>query len=123
MVVKGTLQDKAKKTYRGSIDFKSGCKGADGEETEDVLVLSKDAVNKSVPLILCNEEDIAGEHASTIGKLGDGILFYMQSRGLSKENAEKIMAQAKIRSVASRIEDENINEKINAFMEKVFQNG
>ncbi|MBR7063960.1 MAG: SufD family Fe-S cluster assembly protein [Treponema sp.] len=120
MVVKGTLQDKAQKIYRGSIDFKGGCKGAEGEEIEDVLVLSKDAINKSIPLILCDEEDIAGEHASTIGKLSKEILFYMQSRGISKTEAEKIMTEAKIRDVASAIPSKEIVSKIESFMEKVF---
>ena len=120
MVVKGTLQDKAQKIYRGSIDFKGGCKGAEGEEIEDVLVLSKDAINKSIPLILCDEEDIAGEHASTIGKLSKEILFYMQQRGISKTEAEKIMTEAKIRDVASAIPSKEIVSKIESFMEKVF---
>ena len=120
MTAQGTLQDKAVKTYRGSIDFIKGSEGSTGNEYEEVLLLSPDVVNKSIPLILCGEEDIAGEHGSTIGKLGDDTLFYMQSRGIAKQEAEKMMARAKIARVASGIPDEATIEKINAYLDEVF---
>lgn len=120
MTARGTLQDKAAKTYRGSIDFIKGSAGAAGNEYEEVLLLSPTVVNKSIPLILCGEEDIAGEHGSTIGKLGDDTLFYMQSRGIAKSEAEMLMARAKIVRVAALIPDEATVEKINAYLDEVF---
>ena len=120
MTAQGTLQDKAAKTYRGSIDFIKGAAGAAGNEYEEVLLLSPTVVNKSIPLILCGEEDIAGEHGSTIGKLGDDTLFYMQSRGIAKREAEMLMARAKVARVADLIPDEGTVEKINAYLDEVF---
>lgn len=120
MSVKGTLQDEAQKTYRASIDFKNGCSGAEGQEMEETLLLSARALNKSIPLILCDEEDVAGEHGATIGKLSEDVLFYMQSRGIAKTDAEKIMARAKIASVASLIKDDDVTQKINAYLDEAF---
>ena len=120
MTARGTLHDKAAKTYRGSIDFIKGSEGAAGNEYEEVLLLSPDVVNKSIPLILCGEEDIAGEHGSTIGKLGEDTLFYMQSRGIAKPEAEKLMTRAKVARVAELIPDEGTIEKINAYLDEVF---
>lgn len=120
MTAQGTLQDKAAKTYRGSIDFINGSAGATGNEYEEVLLLSPTVVNKSIPLILCGEEDIAGEHGSTIGKLGNDTLFYMESRGITKPEAEMLMARAKIVRVAALIPDEATVEKINAYLDEVF---
>ena len=85
-----------------------------------MLLLSPDVVNKSIPLILCGEEDIAGEHGSTIGKLGEDTLFYMQSRGIAKPEAEKLMTRAKVARVAELIPDEGTIEKINAYLDEVF---
>ena len=62
MNVYGTLRDKAEKNYRGTIDFKNGCAGSVGEETEDALLLSPLVKNNSIPVILCDEEDVQGEH-------------------------------------------------------------
>lgn len=120
MSAKGTLRGRAAKTYRGSIDFINGCAGSTGNEYEEVLLLSPDVVNKSIPLILCGEEDIAGEHGSTIGKLGEDTLFYMQSRGIGKPEAEKLMVRAKVSSVASLIPDEGTVELINTYMDEAF---
>ena len=118
MKVNGTLLDGASKTYRGTIDFKNGCAGAKGNEMEEVLLLSPKAVNKSIPVILCDEEDVEGEHGATIGRLSKEMLFYMESRGISEAEAEKIMSRAKIQAAASLIPDEDIKEKINAFLDK-----
>lgn len=117
MNVAGTLLENAAKTYRGTIDFKNGCAGSKGNEMEEVLLLSPKAVNKSLPVILCDEEDVEGEHGATIGRLSSEVLFYMQSRGISEEEAEKILSRAKIQAAADLIGDETIIEKIRAFYE------
>lgn len=120
MKVAGSLADSSKKTYRGTIDFKSGSAGSSGNEQEETLLLGENVVNNSMPVILCTEEDISGEHGATIGSLSDEILFYMEARGISRENAEKIIARAKIQAVSSEINDEETVEKINAEMNSIF---
>ena len=69
MTADGVLQGGAKKIYRGTIDFKNGSAGAVGDEKETVLLLSDDVVNQTIPLILCSEEDVQGNHGASIGKL------------------------------------------------------
>ncbi len=115
MAVAGTLVDEAMKTYRGTIDFKRGCSGAKGNETEETLLLSPKAVNRSVPIILCDEEDVEGEHGATIGRLNDDMLFYMESHGISKDEACALMARAKINAVNARIPDEGTRETVDSF--------
>ena len=112
MHVNGTLEDSAIKTYRGTIDFKNGCSGSKGNEMEEVLLLSPACVNKSLPVILCDEEDVEGEHGSTIGKLSKEMLFYMQTRGISQAEAEKLLSRAKIQFAANFIPSEEIKQKI-----------
>ena len=102
------------------IDFKNGCQGASGNEQEETLLLTPTVVNKSIPVILCDEEDVAGEHGATIGKLSNDILFYMNAHGISKEAAEKIMCLAKINNVAAAVPDENLKEKISQYVEEAF---
>ena len=120
MSVKGTLKDSSQKTYRGTIDFKNGCSGAIGDEQEDTLLLSPTVLNKSLPVILCDEEDVSGEHGATIGRLSEEVLFYMKSRGIPKVAAENIIARAKIQSVVSLIPDEKTAELIQKYMDGVF---
>ena len=120
MMVYGSLKDNAKKTYRGTIDFKNGCQGAVGNEQEETLLLNPQVVNKSIPVILCDEEDVAGEHGSTIGKLSNDVLFYMNAHGISQTEAEKIMTMSKINRVSSLIPDEKLKTRIAEYIEEAF---
>lgn len=108
----GVLKNNAQKVFRGTIDFIKGCAGAVGDEKEDVLLIDEDVVNKTVPLILCAEEDVEGTHGATIGKLSDEVLFYFMARGINEENAYKLMIDGRIAEVASKIEDEKTKDYI-----------
>ena len=119
MQVDGTLKDNAQKAYRGTIDLKKGCCGAKGHEMEETLLLSPKTVNKSLPVILCDEEDVEGEHGATIGRLSSDILFYMQSRGISEKEAEVLLSRAKIQAAVDLIPDEQVKEQIGTFLEKL----
>ena len=118
MIVKGVVGDAALKVYRGTIDFKRGCTDATGDEQEETLLMSKTAINKSIPMILCDEENVAGTHGATLGRLGADELFYMQSRGISEEEAKLMMKKAKVLSVASKIPSEEVRQKIENWLEK-----
>ena len=76
-------------------------------ENETVLMLGEDAVNKTVPLILCAEETVEGTHGATIGELDGDTLFYFESRGIDKTGAEHIMARAAIERIARDSGDED----------------
>lgn len=119
MQVDGTLKDKAQKAYRGTIDLKKGCCGAKGHEMEETLLLSPKAINKSLPVILCDEEDVEGEHGATIGRLSSDILFYMESRGISEKEAEILMSRAKIQAAIDLIGDEKIEDQISSFLDNL----
>ncbi|BBF43112.1 iron-sulfur cluster assembly protein SufD [Lachnospiraceae bacterium KM106-2] len=104
--VNGILEDHAFKLFRGTIDFKKGAKGANGEEAEEVLLIGNDMINKTVPLILCEEEEVQGNHGATIGKLSEEVMFYLQSRGLKTEEVYTMIANAKIDLLCQKIQDE-----------------
>ena len=117
MKTDGTVKDNTTKTYRGTIDMRKGCCGSKGNEMETTLLLSPEAVVKAAPIILCGEEDISAEHGSTIGKLSPEMLFYMNTRGIDQQTAERLLTRAKISACASDIPDESVQEEINAWLE------
>ena len=108
----GVLADRASKLMRGTIDFRTGCSGSVGNETEDVLLLSEEVRNQSVPVILCSEEDVVGNHGASIGRPDEDMLFYMGTRGVDEETACEMLAQAKIDSVIRKIPDVSIRERL-----------
>ena len=94
MHASGVLADAAKKTMRETIDLVHGAKDARGNEAETVLVTGDDVVNKTLPTILCDEEDVQGNHGATIGSIGPDQLNYLADRGLSREEAESLFVRA-----------------------------
>ena len=113
----GVLSGKAVKIFRGTIDFQKGCAGSVGNEKEDVLLLDDTIVNQTIPLILCNEEDVEGNHGATIGKLDEELLLYLESRGISEEAVYAMMAQARIDSICHKISDEEMKKKVQEYLE------
>ncbi len=119
MIFRGVLLDEAEKIFRGTLDFKAGSAGSVGDEQEDTLLLSPDVINRTIPVILCGEEDVDGRHGASIGQLGDDTLFYMESRGIDEETAKKIMIRARMESIARLIPDEAIIVRIQQFIRTI----
>lgn len=110
--VDGTLKDAASKTFRGTIDFKKGSSQSVGAETESVLLLGDDIVNKTIPVILCAEEDVEGSHGATIGDLDEETLFYFASRGIDKDAAQEIVARGKMEVLYRKIQDDEVEQLV-----------
>ena len=106
LAANGVLSGRSRKTLRGTIDLIRGCKGAEGSENETVLLVDDAVRNKTVPVILCNEDDVAGNHGATIGHIRDEQLFYLASRGLPREAAEAMFVGAVLEQAAIDAPDE-----------------
>lgn len=90
----GVLNEAAKKTLRATIDLVRGAKDAQGNEIETVMILGDDVVNKTMPVILCDEDDVAGNHGATIGSVSPEQLDYLAARGFSRQAAEQLFIRA-----------------------------
>ena len=110
--VQGALKDRAVKHFKGTIDFKKGCKKAVGNENEGCMLLSSTAKSLALPMLLCSEEDVEGNHSSSSGKADDKELFYIMTRGFEKKEAEKLLVRAKFNSILQNITDEELKEKV-----------
>lgn len=110
--VQGALTDKAKKHFKGTINFKKGCKKATGNENESCMLLSDTAKSLALPMLLCSEEDVEGNHSSSAGKIGEKELFYIMSRGFKLKEAMKLMVRAKFNKILENIDNEELKEEI-----------
>ena len=110
--VQGALKDKAKKNFKGTIDFKKGCKKATGEENENCMLLSDTAKSIALPMLLCSEEDVEGAHSSSAGKVGEKELFYIMSRGFELKEAQKLLVRANFNKILENIKNDDLKEKV-----------
>ena len=110
--VYGALKDKARKSFKGTIDFKTGCKKAVGNENEYCMLLSKTAKSKALPMLLCSEDDVQGNHSNSAGKIDEDKLYYIMTRGISKKEAQKLIVKAKFNGVLEKIADEDLKQEL-----------
>ncbi len=121
--VLGMLDGLAQKSFKGIIDFKRGAKQSVGEEKEFALMLSKGVKSKSLPVLLCGEEDVLGVHATSSGKLLDDAIFYITSRGISGVDAKKLLVKAKFNVILSRLFDEKIAKEVSEKIDRSIESG
>ena len=110
--VEGALADTSKKHFKGTIDFKKGAKKARGNENESCVLLASTAKSVSLPMLLCSEEDVEGNHSTSAGRLDDKSLFYIMSRGFNKKEAMKLVLRAKFNKILDNIKDNNLRKDI-----------
>ena len=116
--VQGVLKDTAKKNFKGTIDFKKGCKKAIGNENEYCVLLSDKARSIALPMLLCTEEDVIGNHSTASGKIDSQSLFYIMSRGLSEQEAIQLLIKANFNKIIENIKDESMKDLVIQELEK-----
>ena len=112
MELQGVLTDKSTKNLKFTIDFKTGCTGAKGRENESCMLLSDDASYRSLPILLCTEDDVEGAHSAAAGQVDPGQLFYIMSRGFEKKEAIKMLVKAKYNEITEKIIDEALRKEV-----------
>lgn len=110
--VQGALKDESKKHFKETIDFKKGCKKAKGNENEFCILLSDKAKSLALPMLLCTEDDVEGNHSTASGKVDNKDLFYIMSRGISYKDAIKLLVKAKFNQIIQTIKDEQLKQEI-----------
>lgn len=108
----GALKDKAHKNFKGIVDLRRGCTKADGKIGDYSMMLSDEVINKSAPILLNEEKEVAGKHAASVGRMNKEMLFYIMSRGFSKKQAESMMLEANFAPALDKIEDEDLRKLI-----------
>lgn len=108
----GAIDGNCKKNFKGTIDFKKGCKKAKGNENEFCLLLSEEAKSIALPMLLASEEDVEGNHSTASGKVEKEILFYIMSRGISYKDAVKLIVKSRFNKIIERIQDEEVKNRV-----------
>lgn len=112
ITVKGALAGKSKKVLKSTLDFISGACDSKGKETETVLALSDQVLNLSAPLLLCGEDRVEGEHATSTGKPDEEKLFYLMSRGFSRQDAKRLLVEASFTPILNKIPVSELRQEI-----------
>jgi Fe-S cluster assembly protein SufD len=93
-VVRSAATDRAYGNVAGTVRIEAGAHRAAATLRSDALVLSRDAHVDATPALEIAANDVSAYHAATIGSLDEDALFYVQTRGIARGIAQRMMALA-----------------------------
>jgi Fe-S cluster assembly protein SufD len=102
LLFKGAVADRARSVYSGLIRIRRGARRADARQSNHNLVLSEGAHADSVPNLDIDENDVRCSHASTVGPIDEEQRYYIESRGVEPEVAERLVVQGFFADLARR---------------------
>ena len=107
-LVKSVLLDKSSGVYQGKIYVDERAQKTNGYQLSKALILSEDSEFNSKPEIEIYADDVKCSHGSTSGNIDQNALFYLMSRGLSKEQANKMIVKGSLYEVIETITEHDI---------------
>jgi Fe-S cluster assembly protein SufD len=114
LLYKGGLLGGARNIFNGTLSISPGARGSDAAQTMRNLVLSRHAHAEANPFLEILNSDVRAAHAAATGRVDDQHLFYLQSRGIPRDQArrlvvfgffEEILEQVGVPAVRRRLED------------------
>lgn len=90
-------------TYRGMVKVYPGCKSVKVNVRCDALLLDEISRTDTYPVMEIEEEDVEVAHEATVSKIGEEQLFYLQSRGLTEEEAVKMIVNGFFRDFTKEL--------------------
>jgi Fe-S cluster assembly protein SufD len=109
LLYKAALTEKASEVWYGTVRIRKGASGSDANQTSRNLLLSSRAKAAPIPVLEIEQYDILRcSHGATAGPLDEEQLFYLESRGVDHEEAERMLVGAFFHEVLDRIPDQAV---------------
>jgi len=113
---KGVLDDRAKAVFSGKIHVRQIEQKTDAIQSNQNLLLSEDATVDTKPQLEIFADDVKCTHGGTVGQIDDEGVFYLQSRGLSKDQARNMMIQAFAGEVTHKVKLESLRDTLDEWV-------
>ena len=123
LLYKGALDDVSRAVFRGIIRVHPGAQHSDAYQTNRNLLLSEQARADSLPNLEIEADDVKCSHGATIGQLDEDHLFYLMSRGIPRERAERLVVLGFLGEVLSRLPLGGVGEKVTRVIEEKLRHG
>jgi Fe-S cluster assembly protein SufD len=120
LLFKGALKDNSRSVWQGMIYVAPGAQKTDGYQANRNLVLSPKARADSIPGLEILADDVRCTHGATVGKIDSDMVFYLRSRGIPYEEAERLIVEGFFDPIMQRIPFEGVRSRFqNAITEKM----
>ncbi|WP_135549023.1 Fe-S cluster assembly protein SufD [Paenibacillus cymbidii] len=118
MITRAVMRDDATAIINGITKIEKGATGANGQQTEKVLMLSPKARGDANPILLIDEDDVKAGHAASVGQVNADQIYYLMSRGISRDEATRLIIYGFLAPVVSEIPIGALEEQLQRLVER-----
>jgi Fe-S cluster assembly protein SufD len=112
LLYKGAVQDHSHLVWRGMIKVDPGAQKTNGYQRNDNLILTETARADSIPGLEIEADDVICTHGATAGRVDDQQIFYARCRGLTRNEAVRMIVAGFFQQVFDRITIESVREAL-----------
>lgn len=112
LLYKGALQDHSQLVWRGMIKVDPGAQKTNAYQRDDNLMLSEQARADSIPGLEIEADDVICTHGATAGRVDDSQIFYARCRGLTRNEAVRMIVAGFFQQVFDRIMIESVRDAL-----------
>lgn len=116
LLFKGALLENSHSVWQGMIYVDPKAQRTDGYQANRNLVLSKNAHADSIPGLEILADDVRCTHGATVGKIDSEEVFYLQSRGIPKKEAERLIVEGFFDPIMQRIPFEGVRNRFQQYI-------
>lgn len=114
----GVTKDRSKLTFDGIGKIEQGMSQSSTHQTSKIMVFDNECIARANPYLYIDEYDVKASHAAGVGRMDEEHLFYLQSRGLTKNSAMKLITYGYLMPVVDVIDNETVKEMFIQTLEK-----
>jgi Fe-S cluster assembly protein SufD len=111
-VWKGALTGESRASYEGLIHIVKDAQETDTYLQTHSMLLSPRAKGDSIPSLIVETDNVKASHGGTVGEIDEDLVFYMQSRGISRSDAVRILVEGYFEEVIARLHDPVLEELV-----------
>jgi Fe-S cluster assembly protein SufD len=114
LLLKGALRDNARAVFQGMIKIDPSGQQTNSYLKNQNLLLSGHARADSIPSLEIDANDVRASHGATVSRVDEEYIFYLQSRGIPRSTAVRMIVEGFFSSVFDRMSQERVREKLAA---------
>lgn len=112
LLLKGALRDNARAVFQGMIKIDPNGQQTNSYLKNENLLLSDHARADSIPSLEIDANDVRASHGATVSRVDEEYIFYLQSRGIPRSTAVRMIVEGFFSSIFDRMSQERVREKL-----------
>lgn len=102
----GVARDDSKIVFSGVSHITEGAKGSNAKQNAKIIVFDKNSQGVASPILKIDENEVQASHGAIVGQLNSDHMFYLMSRGLTRDEARMIITLGYLKPVSRQFSEE-----------------